>query len=305
MILVTGTKRSGTSMWMQILTEAGFPYIGKSFLGSWEDSIKEANPRGFFESPLRKGVYFATNPNPKDGRYIHPAAVQKHVLKVFIPGLVRTDFAFIQRVVATIRPWREYCHSIRRLYSIEDEYLKTREKKEGEPLPPLEMARLRRPPMHPALEWWRENYDLIRDFATRRYAFNLVSYQKLLDDPQGVIEPVLNWCGAPEIQKGIDAVEPKLNTQKNIKNVEDAPLTDEYETIFDEFHDFFYRQDPLSGAFISKLNDLDEVLSPMIKEARDKGRAQMRKVLTESGFLAHEAEKVVEKAQEEGELREE
>ena len=117
MILVTGTKRSGTSMWMQILTASGFPYIGKQFMTVWEDSIKDANSKGFYESPLRKGVYFATNPNPKTGDYIHPAQCKSHVLKVFIPGLVRTDYSYIGRVVATIRPWREYCSSIRRLYA--------------------------------------------------------------------------------------------------------------------------------------------------------------------------------------------
>ena len=298
MILVTGTKRSGTSMWMQVLTASGFPFIGSKFMQTWEDSIKEANPKGFYESPLRKGVYYATNPNPKTGAYLHPKSSEKHVLKVFIPGLVRTDYAFIHRVVATIRPWREYCTSIKRLYAMEDEYMINVPQKDGDPLPALDMARLKRPAMHPSLEWWRENYDLIRDFATRGYAFNLVSYSKLLDDPEGVIAPVLRWCGAPDIEKGIAEVEQSLRTQKEV-TISDSPLTTEQETLFDEFHDFFYRQDPLSGTFIKKMNEIDEVLRPIIDEAKKKGQKRLRDVLMNAGLKEHEAEKTLEKAQEE------
>ncbi len=284
-------------MWMQILTAAGFPYIGQQFMTVWEDSIKDANSKGFYESPLRKGVYFATNPNPKTGQYIHPKQCERHALKVFVPGLVRTDYAFINFVVATIRPWREYCTSIRRLYAMEDEYLAKKEKRENEPLPPMEMARLRRPPMHPALEWWRENYDLIRDFATRRYRFNLVSYSKLLDDPENVIPPILQWCGAENIEEGVAVVDRKMRTQKQVE-VDDAPLTSEQQMIFDEFHDFFYRQAPLDGSFIKKLNELDAVLRPRIDEIRKDGLKRMREVLIDAGTSEHEAHKTVDQAQE-------
>ena len=298
MILVTGTKRSGTSMWMQVLTSAGFPFIGTKFMKTWEDSIKKANMKGFFESPLRKGVYYATNPNPDTGTFIHPNHVQKHVLKVFIPGLIRTDYAYIQRVVATIRPWREYCASISRLYEMEDEYMANQPQKEADPLPPLDMVRLKRPAIHPALEWWRENYDLIRDFATRGYAFNLVSYGKLLDDPAGVIEPVLRWCGAPEIEKGIAEVDVLMRTQKHV-HISDSPLTEEQETLFDEFHDFFYRQEPLSASFIQKLNDIDSVLRPLIEEKQKQGLLRLRNVLIGAGLNEQQAEKTLDKAQEE------
>ena len=93
-----------------------------------------------------------------------------HAIKVFIPGLVRSDLAFIHRVVGTIRPWREYTTSLRRLYDMEDAFLQEQPKKERALLSPYEMAVLQRGTLHPALEWWREKY-LIRNFATRRFAF--------------------------------------------------------------------------------------------------------------------------------------
>ena len=298
MIFVTGTKRSGTSMWMQILIEAGFPYIGEAYPKNWVHSIKDANKEGFYESPLRRGVYHATNPNPKTGAYLFPQQTKRHALKVFVPGLVRSDIAFIHRVVGTIRPWREYTSSLRRLYAMEDEFLATKPKKEKAPLAPLEMALLQRGTLHPTLEWWRENYDMIRNFATRRFAFNLVSYQKLLSAPAEIIPPVIKWCGGGDVEKAIAVVKPKLNTQKETI-VEDSPLTPEQETVFDELHDYFYRQDPLQASFIQKLNEMDQELSKLIKDTRKKDAIRFQKALREVGLSEKEASDLSEKKQEE------
>lgn len=301
MIFVTGTKRSGTSMWMKILIEAGFPYIGKPYPKNWIHSIKEANEEGFYESPLRRGVYHATNPNPKTGAYLFPQKTKIHAIKVFIPGLVRSDLAFIHRVVGTIRPWREYTTSLRRLYDMEDAFLQEQPKKERALLSPYEMAVLQRGTLHPALEWWRENYDLIRNFATRRFAFNLVSYQKLLSNPDEIIAPVIEWCAKGsipneklDIDKAIAVVKPKLNTQKET-TITDSPLTPEQEVIFDELHDYFYRQAPLQSSFIEKLNELDLVLSPQIRSKQKQDALLFQNSLRNRGLSEKEAADISEK----------
>ena len=125
MILVTGMKRSGTSMWMQVLEAAGYKWIGQHYLGAWEKSIQAANPRGFYESRLRQGIFFATNPDPATGAFLPPDATRRHVVKVFIPGLIRTDLAYLDRALATLRPWREQVVSLRRLYAMEDAFFAT------------------------------------------------------------------------------------------------------------------------------------------------------------------------------------
>ena len=106
MIIVTGTKRSGTSMWMQILRDGGIELIGEAFPKKWDQTIREANPHGFYESPLRRGINFTTNPHPQTGAYLAPEPTRNHAVKVFAPGLVRSDLAYIDRVVVTMRPWR-------------------------------------------------------------------------------------------------------------------------------------------------------------------------------------------------------
>ena len=259
-------------------------------------NIKNANSKGFFESPLRRGVYFETNPDPRNGNYIFPQRSTSHVLKVFIPGLVRTDYAFIHRVVATIRPWREYCNSIRRLYEMEDDYLSQQEPVEGAKLSRVEQARLRRPKIHPVLEWWRENYDLIRDFATRRYAFNLVSYTKLLESPEEIIPPVIEWLGGGDVEAAVAAVDSKMRTQKDVF-VDDIPdcVTEADQAVFDDFHDNFYRRSPLSGELIQKLNELDQKFRPIIQEQKIKGFEEMRRAFQAAGMSPVEAHKLAEK----------
>ena len=173
MIIVTGTKRSGTSMWMQILIAAGLPAFGEAFPRKWEKTIKDANPDGFYESILRRGIYWATNPHPRTGDYFFPEQVENHIVKVFIPGLVRTDRAYIGHVVATMRHWREYEASLNRLYAMEDESRKAAGK-DGPPPPRIP----------PVLEWWMENFSLVRDIVTRRYRVHVQSYDGLLRDPE-------------------------------------------------------------------------------------------------------------------------
>ncbi|HEY4119018.1 MAG TPA: hypothetical protein VGM56_14230 [Byssovorax sp.] len=195
MILVTGTKRSGTSTWMQILVGAGFVPFGDAFPRAWGDTaLRKANVDGFYESTLRSGVYYATNPNPANGAYLFPEQVERHAVKVFIPGLVRTDRAYIGRVVATMREWREYEASVARLYALESEGAKG--------APP-------RPHIAPALEWWWENFMLLRDVRTRRYAIHVQTYASLLADPERVVRETMKWLGHGDAKAALAKVKPE------------------------------------------------------------------------------------------------
>ena len=98
MIVVSGTKRSGTSMWMQVLRAAGFQPLGRAFPGDWGQTIADANPDGFYESRFRSGIFHATNPLPETGAYIHPDASRNAVVKIFPFGVRKTHRAFLDRL---------------------------------------------------------------------------------------------------------------------------------------------------------------------------------------------------------------
>ena len=271
MIIVTGTKRSGTSMWMQILDAAGLPEIGTAFPKAWGETLREANPRGFYESPLRRGIFYATNPHPVTGAYLPPEAVRQVAVKVFIPGLCRTDQAFISRVVGTVRHWREYAASIERLRRMEDEAAEEHNDHDFGPRPRLDAV----------LEWWLENYALIRNLVTRRYPAHLVTYDRIVDAPGEELPEILEWLGADEIEAGVDAVSPETRTQRR----ERIDRSHAYEGIFDELYELVHAGEELTGEFVEKLNETHEALIPEIEEDRRRvmqGRRERRREMMEA-----------------------
>jgi hypothetical protein len=264
MIIVTGTKRSGTSMWMQLLRAAGFPPIGDAFPRNWETTLKDANPGGFWESELRRGIFYKTNPDPKTGTYLFPEQTTRHAVKVFIPGLIKTDRAFIGKVVATIRPWRQYVRSVNRLYAMEREAQEAARKDPDKPLlPPVYMS--------PVIEWWVENFSLFSDIVTRRYPFYMVAYDSVLDQREETLRSVFGWLGDGDVDAAIRHVEPALRTQDgaNDDRVSDDEHGIEPEAIevFDALYKVVLRQAPLEQPFVDRLNAANELLQPRISEA--------------------------------------
>jgi len=278
MIIVTGTKRSGTSMWMQLLEASGFPPIGSAFPRNWESTIKDANPSGFYESDLRTGIYYATNPHPKSGAYLFPEDTRRHAVKVFIPGLIRTDRAFIHKVIATIRPWRQYVRSLNRLYEMERE-AKAKLKSAPEDIPePVVMP--------PLIEWWVENFSLISDIVTRRYPFFMVAYESVLQNPEETLRDVFRWIGEGDVEAAIAGVNPELRTQN--EEVGDQPeesnveLEPEVTEVFDALYEVVRTQSPLEQAFIERLNETNRLLVPridaVVKETA-RGQLERRRLL--------------------------
>jgi hypothetical protein len=243
MIVVTGTKRSGTSMWMHLLIAAGLPHLGERFPGGWGELLRDANPDGFFESELMIGVNYRTNPHPLTGAYLAPQRTRELAVKIFVPGLVRSDVAFLDRVIATVRGWREYVASMRRLG--------------------VDPAAL-----PPALEWWCNNFALIRDLAIRGYPAHVLSYDSLLADPARVAAEVLAWIGRGDPEAAARVVRPEQR-QGPIREP-DAALADGVDArhleVFDELYAVIDAGRPLSASFIERLNAVDRELRPQVRE---------------------------------------
>ena len=275
MIIVTGTKRSGTSMWMQLLEAAGFPPIGSAFPRNWESTIKDANPAGFYESDLRGGIFYATNPHPKSGAYLFPEDTRRHAVKVFIPGLIKTDRALIDKVIVTIRPWRQYVRSVNRLYAMEREAKKSKLEKAPDDIPgPVVMP--------PLIEWWVENFSLISDIVTRRYPFLMVAYESVLEDPDKTLRDVFRWVGEGDVEAAIAGVEPRLRTQSGDGSDQaeepDVELEPEVTEVFDALYEVVRTQSPLEQPFIDRLNETNCLLGPRIDAAvKETARGQLER----------------------------
>jgi hypothetical protein len=253
-LIVTGTKRSGTSLWMQILIAAGFPAFGEAFPGEWRRTLGAANADGFHESLLREGIYHATNPHPRTGDYFFPEQVEWHAVKVFIPGLVRTDRAYIGKVIATIRHWRDYEASLARLRELE----KTARTGNGE-------ATAMPPQLSAPLEWWSENFALVRDVSIRRHVVHVQTYDGLLAAPERVIRDVLAWLGRGDVTPAVAQVSV---ARRHFSRPESPSLDGELAAAFDEFYDALDTGKPLSPAFLGSLNDTNDKLAPLFEEHR-------------------------------------
>jgi hypothetical protein len=291
---------------MQILINAGFPFIGKDYMGTWKDSIGEANSEGFFESKLRTGINYKTNPNPGSGTYLHPNTSTKYAVKVFVPGLVKTDFAFIHRVVATVRRWDEYCVSFERLMAMEAEYLSRLPEKPGEP-PPRAMAIISRPNVHPALMWWKDNFNLVSDTLTRLYPIRVVTYGRLIEAPGDVLPPVLQWCDSVlptdlfehepvpglNIEKAVECVNPDLRTQVQ-PVVDNHGLPEEAIRAFDDLYECFHTQNAsLSRRFRDHLNHVHGLLEPIHAQQVKVGLRQKSEELLALGLSKHKVQAIL------------
>jgi hypothetical protein len=257
MILVSGTKRSGTSMWMQILGAAGYRVWGEAFPRDWGESIRAANPRGFFESPLRRGVYGRTNPDPKTGLYLAPGATQKLVVKVFARGVARTERPFIGHVIASVRPLADYVSSMERLYALE------RAHRSGRDTPGSEVLH-----MPPALEWWAHNLVLLEDARRRGYALSWIGYEAVLRDPERAITPILRRLGPSNLRAALASVQPTLRTQGG----RGAQLSDEFSAEqLEVAHALVHsaeRGEAPDHAMMAALAEVGRALAPRIEAAR-------------------------------------
>lgn len=257
MIIVTGTKRSGTSMWMHVLAAAGLPVIGERFPSGWGEIMEAANPDGYFESELVAGINFQTNPHPLTGAYLHPEPTRGHAVKVLIPGLVRTDIAFIDRCIATIRDWRSYVRSVRRVRA-------------------LSGARagigLHDDLLPPALHWWCCNYGLVRDIAIRGYAVHVVTYDAMLREPERHVAEVLAWVGQGDPRAATGVVTPRRADDHVRDAASDAELAEGIEprhlAVFDELHAAIDEERPLTATLVETLNRTDEALRPLVLDLR-------------------------------------
>lgn len=260
MFLVSGTKRSGTSMWMQAFVAAGVDVIGHAFPKTWgEGALRDANPDGFFESIYRDGIFFATNPHPGTGEFLRAEQTRARVVKVFVTGVVRTELAFIGGVVANVRAWRDYEASVNRLWALEDRQRAVEA--------PNEPAPMRVPG---ALEWWAENFALVRDRHQRGYPLVMQTYEQVLAEPERFVRRALDVFAEQsgmqgDVEAAVAAIKPSARTQK-------AQTSDSVEPriaqVFDDFYGAIESGTPLEGALLKTLVKTDRELLPQVNDIK-------------------------------------
>ena len=243
MIVVTGCRRSGTSLWMQMLAAAELPIVGEAFSPELEP-LAEANPKGFFESEHRYGAT------------VDPAELRGQVVKMFVPGVVETDEDELERAILSIRPWREHVASTRTFETLEAGVL-------GMPVPQS---------MPPDLEWWFENYCLLGDFSERDYPMMVVAYDLVLEKPVETAERALTFLDADPVH----AAKMAAVVDVSLRHADPATAESELPVFaletFDQLYERIRSRDAFDDAFVDRLGETHELLMPLIEpylEAED------------------------------------
>ncbi|MFT5583085.1 MAG: hypothetical protein ACI9VR_000663 [Cognaticolwellia sp.] len=171
MLIVTGTGRCGSSMWMQVLSAAGLPIVGQRFGPGQDPSL---NPQGYFESALMHGINPSSNPNPVSGAELTPELPVG--VKVSIPGVRLTERKYLDKVLLSVRPWRDYAASLARMHSIS---------------PPAESG------LSADRAWFVQHLALLQDAAHRRLGLQRVWLPDVVACPSQVLPKVFEWLELP------------------------------------------------------------------------------------------------------------
>ena len=211
MIIVSGTKRTGTSLMMQMLQSAGFNVLGEKFPEKWDGKNNVKNPEGFYESKfIDDGV---TNTNC-------PLAAQDHIqsaVKVFCPGVPNTDSRYIHKVVLMVRDWKEQVQSWKEL---------------------TEMNTGKKTLQYPdGYEYFFSYYDFIKDLNNRRYNTIVIDYNDLLKNPKNNIESLNNFFGVGRWDLAKKCIKKKLYTVNNEKEKIKTKVDPEFGTVLDKLYE--------------------------------------------------------------------
>lgn len=253
MIIVAGTRRSGTSLWMQILQQGGFQLFGKQFPAHWQQ-IATANKKGFYESKLVEGINYQSNPDPVSGAWFSPQESANYAVKVLENGLIKSDLAYIDKVIVTVRNWQD-CESsklrLKQIIAQEENFIK-------------QDNNINRPVKLPAgYEWWSTYAGLVHDMMSRQYPAAVFSYEAVLADPTKVISTVFNWLGSGDVNKASAAVEESLQTQKNVALHE---ISHDHSEVFDELYQALHQNIQITQPFYNKLAETNKKIQLEISE---------------------------------------
>lgn len=260
MVVVTGTKRAGTSLWMRALQRAGLDVLGEPFPGVWRQSIGAANPGGFHESYWRQGVWDGTNPHPKTGERLLADATRTTAIKIFVPGVLRTDRVFLDHVLLTVRPWWAVGPSLQRLYAMEDAWAAR------QPDADARRARYRRlrSRLPAPVSWLLDHHALLHDARARGYPLLVTTVDQLQRDRLDTMRRVCAFLGRGDAVAAAEVVDHRLPPARPVTDAwtpaEQAVLDELYAcfdaggVVSDGLHD---RMEGLVDAWTARFGGLD------------------------------------------------
>lgn len=181
MKIVSGLRRSGTSLMMHAIQQAGLKIAGEDFE---DNSIIDGNPNGYWEIPeitIKKGLTEETKNLIASGE----------VIKVMFECLFLSDPSLIDEVVVTIREPKDIIASF-----LIHNYIKH-----------IDLL---------ILNFCLDVIDSIEFLENNNKKYIVVSYEDVLENPQEEMKKVCDFIGGDYL-KASSVVDKKLNREKGKK----------------------------------------------------------------------------------------
>lgn len=241
MIIVSGLRRTGTSLMMNILKEAGFDAYAALFSHeTWESKLKELNPNGFFESAFRdSGV------NPIQMEF-SPKEVEYTAIKVFASAIPRCDGEYITKQIIMLRDFSEVYKSQERMKELD-------EKKELDSKEDI---------FEPGETYLLDYYCVLRDIVKRNKPTLFIDYYDVMQKKDEVLGTLRRFIGCGRFDLAYNLIDDKLYRNRKEKiNILQTDLT--------KYLDLFYNQ--MKNGTIFERNNyayLEQMANSILEKAK-------------------------------------
>ncbi len=231
MIVATGPGPSTGSTWVDVLRGAGVPILGEALPEGWSESTRADVRPAYFAALREQGVYYKTNPDPFTQGYLEAAESAPFATAMKTEAVLRTERAYLDRVVAAMPHFRSVAAGGGELESV--------------------------------LLWWSDHFLLLRDAATRRYPLRLVSDEALARDPETTARSVLSFLGVEPTDEAFArarAAPPSVA----LDEPPEIELPDTILDVFEELHRRVDRDEGFDRSFLEHLYAVNEALTPHV-----------------------------------------
>lgn len=200
--IISGIRRSGTSMLMYALRQAGMPVLGEKYcLDDLQDYVLKGNPNGYWEL---KGVTDKTGLTSK-----HVNIGDKgDLIKVMCECLWKSDPALVDKVVLIFRNPGQALHSLYDHNDINCKDLFT-------------------------IQNMMDISDTFGFLKFYRKEYLIVFYKKILKDPAGEMRKICDFFGNTNWEAAAKTITKKLNRTKSKPFPNDKLMYEMYEWIRD------------------------------------------------------------------------
>ena len=228
---------------MSMMNEAGFPVLGSKFPLNWEEKRTEKNkdlefPQNPSETGFWEDMNIVDNGCNNVTMNINPENLKDHAAKIFFSGMIKTDLAYIDKVILCIRDCKSYTSSWEKVLSFN---LKENNKKTEKYPYPI------------GTEFVCKYSILLKDYVKRKYKMIVIDYDQMLNDPEKICTNLKSFIGSGRFDLSKNLIDKKFNNHSNVSCSEKDEFAPGFFDFADNMHNSL-KNGNISAQFLENIN---------------------------------------------------